>query len=202
MKLFQIAAFSLVIGATVLSCSESKKEQFKAEKAPSVPTVNPKGLKIAYYYSDSLKTGFRYFKNEDDRLTKKGKAFENELMARQRALEGLQARFQERYQQGTASPEEMMSLENEIKRKNQQLLQYQQNQGGALEKETSESLTALSKKIEAAGKKYCEKYGIDMLLIHGQGGQINFINEKMNVTQSFVDFLNHEQEQLEKDMGK
>jgi Skp family chaperone for outer membrane proteins len=162
MKFVKIAVIGFVVGTTISACSETKKDQFKPEKAPTVPTVNPKGLKIAFYYSDSLKTGFKYFKNEDDRLTKKGKAFENELMSRQRALEGLQARFQERYQQGTASPEEMMNLENEIKRKNQQLLQFQQNQGGALEKETSESLTSLSKKIEAAGKKYCEKYKSDI----------------------------------------
>lgn len=204
MKFIQFTALAMLLGISLTACSQDKKTETKTkeEQAPTVPTVDSKGLKIAFYYSDSLKSGFTYFKNEDERLTKKGKAFENELMSRQKALESLQVRFQERYQQGTATPEEMMGLENEIKRKNQQLLSYQQSQGGALEKETSESLTALSKKIEVAGKKYCEKYGIDILLIHGQGGQINFINEKMNVTQSFIDFLNHEQELLEKDMGK
>jgi Skp family chaperone for outer membrane proteins len=95
-----------------------------------------------------------------------------------------------------------MNLENEIKRKEQQFMTFQQTQGAALETETNESLESLTKKIEAAGKKYCEKYGIDLLLIHGQGGQINFINKKMDVTRSFIDYLNYEQQQLEKDMGK
>jgi Skp family chaperone for outer membrane proteins len=149
-----------------------------------------------------LKKQFTFFKKEDDRLTAKGKAFESQLIARQKALDGLKMRFQERYQAGTASAEEMMNLENEIKRKEQQFMTFQQTQGAALETETNESLESLTKKIEAAGKKYCEKYGIDLLLIHGQGGQINFINKKMDVTRSFIDYLNYEQQLLEKDMGK
>jgi len=200
MKLINYLGLSIAF-ATV-ACSGNEKKEVKQETAPSVPTVATNGLKIAYYYTDSLKKQFTFFKKEDDRLTAKGKAFESQLMARQKALDGLKMRFQERYQAGTASAEEMMNLENEIKRKEQQFMTFQQTQGAALETETNESLESLTKKIEAAGKKYCEKYGIDLLLIHGQGGQINFINKKMDVTRSFIDYLNYEQQQLEKDMGK
>jgi Skp family chaperone for outer membrane proteins len=189
---------SLTIGAVALlaACSEEKKE-IKEETAPKVQAVDTKGLKIAYYYSDSLKTGFKYYAQEDSRMTKKGQAFQNEMIARQRKVEEMASTYDKYMREGTVTGIELQNLENEIRRKQQELMNMQQNRGAALEKETNEALEVLSKKIEVAGKKYCEKYGIDMLLIHGPGGQINFISDKMNVTQSFIEFLNAEQEKTE-----
>lgn len=203
MKLGQVIAAGLILGLTTFACSDKNEEaKTKEETPPVVPTVDSKGLKIAFYYSDSLKEGFTYYKNEDARITKKGEAFQNELMSKQRSLEQKAQNYEKYMREGTMTGADMQSLENEIVRLREQLMNMQQSRGAQLEKETSEALTVLSKKIEVAGKKYCEKYGIDILLIHGQGGQINFINDKMNVTRSFIDFLNHEQEMMDKDLGK
>lgn len=203
MKLGQVIAAGLILGLTTFACSEKKEaSKTKEETPPVVPTVDSKGLKIAFYYSDSLKEGFTYYKNEDARITKKGEAFQNELMSKQRSLEQKAQNYEKYMREGTMTGADMQSLENEIVRLREQLMNMQQSRGAQLEKETNEALSVLSKKIEVAGKKYCEKYGIDILLIHGQGGQINFINDKMNVTRSFIDFLNHEQEMMDKDLGK
>ncbi|MDR0803027.1 OmpH family outer membrane protein [Fluviicola sp.] len=203
MKLGQVIAAGLILGSTTFACSDKKEEtKTKEEIPPVVPTVDSKGLKIAFYYSDSLKEGFTYYKNEDTRITKKGEAFQNELISKQRSLEQKAQNYEKYMHEGTMTGADMQSLENEIVRLREQLMNMQQTRGAQLEKETGEALTVLSKKIEVAGKKYCEKYGIDILLIHGQGGQINFISDKMNVTRSFIDFLNHEQEMMDKDLGK
>ncbi len=193
----------LASAALLVACGDdAKNNSGKVETPPTVAPVKPGELKIAFYYSDSLKTGFDFYRKEDERLTKKGEAFNNELAARQKALMDLNDRLQSRAKAGSATPDELTAMEQQLNRMNQQLMNFQQQRGSALEKETGESLTALSKKIEEAGKKYCEKYKIDMLLIHGSGGQINFINPKMDVTKSFIEFLNAEQGLLEKDMGK
>ena len=63
------------------------------------------------------------------------------------------------------------------------------------------SLETVNKKIEALGKKYCEKHQIDILLMHGEGGQINYINSRMDVTSEFVNFLNENQAQIEKELN-
>ena len=57
-----------------------------------------------------------------------------------------------------------------------------------------------NKKIEAFGKEFSEKHGIDLLLMHGPGGQINFVNPSMDVTMEFVNFLNEKQAEIEKDL--
>ena len=202
MNYFKLSIAALTVSLSMASCSDAKNQEVKEEKAPNVPVVKVDGLKIAFYYSDSLRTGYEYYKKEDARITAKGKALESTLMSRQKSLYEMESRFNDHIKNGTASGEELSKMEKEILRKKEQFMNYQQSEGGALEKATSESLEALSKKIDAAGKKYCEKYGIDILLRHGPGGQINFINDKMDVTKSFIDFLNHEQELLKKDMGE
>ena len=48
---------------------------------------------------------------------------------------------------------------------------------------------------------YCEKHHIDILLMHGDGGQINYIHPNMDVTAEFVNFLNENQAQIEKELN-
>ncbi len=199
--MFNKLTFFAALSVAIISCSGKKETKTIEEKAPALPTVKSDGMKIAFYYLDSVKVGFKYYKTEEDKLTQKSKNFEAQMMARQKDLIGMQQRFQERYQAGSATAEQIGAMESEIKRKDQQLVQFQQSQGGALEKEALASNEALMKKMESAGKKYSEKYGIDILLVHGQGGQVNFIHPRMNVTKSFIDFLNHEEELMEQDMG-
>lgn len=196
-------ALSSALFLGLSSCGDKEKtdKTVSEEKAPNIKPVDPNKLRIAYYYSDSLREGFAFYKKEDDRITKKGESLQNQMMSMERSIQTLGERYQKYMQEGTVTPDEIQRLETEINRKREQYVSLQSNQGAALEKETQETLTALSKKIEAAGKKYCQKYGIDMLLIHGPGGQINYVDEKMNVTKSFIDFLNAEQAKMEADMG-
>jgi Skp family chaperone for outer membrane proteins len=82
----------------------------------------------------------------------------------------------------------------------QELMQYQQFQAAKIEEESGKKLEAITKKIETLGKMYSEKNNIDILLIHGAGGQLNFINSTMNVTSDFIRFLNENQASIEKDL--
>lgn len=193
----------LAVGVLLASCGNDKKtEEVKTETPPKVQAVDTKGLKIAFYYMDSLKNNFTYYKNEEARINKKSKNFESQLSSRQKALIDLNNRFQQRLQSGSADPNELSKMENEIKRRDQQLQVYNQEEGMRIQEEANTSLTALSKKIDAAAEKYCKKYGIDVLFTHGAGGQLSYVNKKMDVTKSFIEFLNKEQSDLEKDMGQ
>ena len=80
------------------------------------------------------------------------------------------------------------------------IMQYQQTEGAKLEAETLKKLEDISNKIEVLGKKYCEIHQIDILLMHGKGGQLNYISETMDVTKEFIQFLNENQKEIEKDL--
>jgi Skp family chaperone for outer membrane proteins len=93
-----------------------------------------------------------------------------------------------------------MQIQQKAQTMEQELMQYQQAQAAKIEEESVKKLEAITKKIETLGKMYSEKNNIDILLIHGAGGQLNFINEKMNVTSDFIRFLNDNQASIEKDL--
>jgi outer membrane protein len=196
MKLF----FASCLGFLLLSCNDAKKKDSAADKSPTVITRYDKSLVIAYYHQDSLKERFDYYKKEDQVITRKQKTFEAEMKRRGKELEDYVRRNDEKARNGLLSQNEIMQIQQKAQTMEQELMQYQQAQAAKIEEESVKKLEAITKKIETLGKMYSEKNNIDILLIHGAGGQLNFINEKMNVTSDFIRFLNENQANIEKDL--
>lgn len=197
----KIIILTVGILAFVSSCGKTP-EKPKENTTPKVEARDMKGLKIAYYNSDSLKVMFDYFKEQDAIVTKKQQNFQKEVERRTRAYQDFIVRNNEKLQSGLLSENEQMQIQQRAQQMEAELMQYQQTEGGKLEKETLEKLESISKKIEVFGKEFSEENNIDILLIHGKGGQINFINPAMDVTKEFTAFLNEHQEEIEKDAKK
>lgn len=196
MRLF----FLLVAGLLLQSCGNKEDKADKADKNPTVITRYDKSLVIAFYHQDSLKERFDYYKKEDQVITRKQKMFEAEMKRRGKELEDYVRRNDEKARNGLLSQNEIMQIQQKAQTMEQELMQYQQSQAAKIEEESVKKLEVITKKIETLGKMYCEKNNIDILLIHGAGGQLNFINEKMNVTSDFIRFLNDNQASIEKDL--
>jgi len=189
----------MVAASAIFSCGNSN-DTSKEKNKSTVITRYEKSMVIAYYSQDSLKEGFTFYKREDEAVTKKQKAFEAEMKRRSKELEDYVRRNDEKARGGLLSQNEIMQIQQKAQQMEQSLMQYQQTQAAKIEEESVKKLEAITKKIEALGKMYCEKNGIDILLIHGAGGQLNYINEKMNVTTDFIRFLNENQASIEKDL--
>lgn len=196
MRLFYL----LVAGLLLQSCGNKETREDQADKNPTVITRYDKSLVIAYYHQDSLKERFEYYKKEDQVITRKQKMFEAEMKRRGKELEDYVRRNDEKARNGLLSQNEIMQIQQKAQTMEQELMQYQQAQAAKIEEESVKKLEAITKKIETLGKMYSEKNNIDILLIHGAGGQLNFINEKMNVTSDFIRFLNDNQASIEKDL--
>jgi outer membrane protein len=192
--------YASCLGFLLLSCNDAKKKDAEADKNPTVITRYDKSLVIAYYHQDSLKERFDYYKKEDQVITRKQKTFEAEMKRRGKELEDYVRRNDEKARNGLLSQNEIMQIQQKAQSMEQELMQYQQTQAAKIEEESVKKLEAITKKIETLGKMYSEKNNIDILLIHGAGGQLNFINEKMNVTSDFIRFLNENQASIEKDL--
>jgi len=192
----------LLSGVTALllvACSE--KNEKIIDTKPTVPVVRTNGLKIAFYNQDSLKTRFLFYKKMDEMVKNKQLAFQNQLAKKEKELEAFITTNEEKAKLGQLSGFELQSVQQEAQRKQQAFVQFQQNQGGNLEKETVDLLNVIGKKIEAAGKKYCEKHKIDILLVQAVGSQYNYITPTMDVTDEFISFLNQEQASFESTVG-
>lgn len=198
-RMKKIIVAILVTGALV-ACGKSEKKEVST--IPKVEARDMKGLKITYYNSDSLKVYFDFLKKEEAIVTKKQKAFQSEVQRRTKEYQNYIIRNNEKLQNGLLSENEQVQIQQNAQRMEGELMQYQQNEGARLENETMKKLEAISKKIESLGKKFCEQNNIDIMLINGPGGQINYINGSMDVTKEFAAFLNQNQAEIDNDLKK
>ncbi len=173
----------------------------KKDTTPKVEARSLGGLKIAYYSNDSIKANFAFFVKEEGIVKRKQKAFESEVERRTKAYEAFITKKDAEARGGLLSQNEIAQVQQRAQEMQNQIMQYQQTEGAKIEEQAMKSLEAVNKKIEAMGKKYCEKHHIDLLLMHGDGGQINFIHPTMDVTTEFVNFLNENQAQIEKELN-
>jgi outer membrane protein len=196
---------SLIFSASLLGitlfASCGKKPAPKKDTTPKVAVRSLGGLKIAYYSNDSIKANFEYFVKEEGIIKKKQKAFEAEVERRTKAYEAFITKKDAEARGGLLSQNEITQVQQRAQEMQNQIMQYQQTEGAKIEELAMKSLETVNKKIEALGKKYCEKHQIDILLMHGEGGQINYINSRMDVTTEFVNFLNENQAQIEKELN-
>jgi Skp family chaperone for outer membrane proteins len=190
--------FSFLLLCSIAACSSPAP--VKKDSTPKVPTTRLDGLKIAYYANDSVKKYFDYFKREEATAEKNQKRFETELKKRNKVYEDYIIKKDQEARSGLLSQNEIAMVQQKAQQMQNELMQYQQTEGQRIEEQTMKSLEAINKKVELWGKKYCEKHHIDLLLIQGQGGQINYINKEMDVTKAFINFLNENQSQIEKEL--
>ncbi len=186
---------SLCFLGMLFSCN--RKNESTVNTTPKVEKRDLKGLKIAFYDTDSLKKHFEYFKKEEAIVNKKQEDFQKQVERRTQEYRSYITRNNEKLKNGLLSENEQMQIQQRAQQMEAELMQFQEKQGAILENETMKKLEAISKKIEVFGKQFCEENNIDILLIHGQGGQINFIHPSMNVTKEFTAFLNKHQKELE-----
>ena len=201
----------LLIPVLFYSCNSAPKKEkvstvpkvvSKVSTVPKVVSRDLKGFTIVYYSNDSIKQNFLYYKEQDAIVTKNQKAFQTELERRTNELQQYIQRNSEKQMNGLLSENEVAQIQQKAQQMEQSVMQYQQVEGAKIEEETMKKLEEISKKIEVLGKKYCELHKIDLMLIHGDGGQLNYINPSMDVTKEFIAFLNENQASIEKDLKK
>ena len=198
----KISLYIIASSLILLSCSnESEKETELVSSAP-VNTLekDTSGLVIAFYFNDSLKEGFTYYKNIDEDVSRKNLAFQNELKRKTNNLETFVSKKGAEAQQGLLSENEILKIQQKAQRMEAELMQYQQQEGAQLEAEVMRKLTDINNKVISFGKKFSEENGIDLLMGYADGGQINYVNPSMDVTRAFIDFLNKEQQLIEEDL--
>ena len=191
----------LILSALLLSIS-CTAESKKVSNVPKVVPYDLKGLKIVYYSNDSIKENFLFYKQQVAIVTKKQQNFQAELQRRSNEFQEYVQRNSEKEKSGLLSSNEVVQIQQKAQQMEQVILQYQQEQGAKIEEETMKKLEEISKKIEVLGKKFCELNNIDIMLIYGEGGQINYIKPTMDVTKEFIAFLNENQVSIEKDLKK
>mgnify|MGYP001343633698 FL=1 len=198
----KISLYIIASSLILLSCSNESENATDPVSSTRVNTLekDTSGLVIAFYFNDSLKEGFAYYKNIDEDVSRKNLAFQNELKRKTNNLENFVSKKGAEAQQGLLSENEILKIQQKAQRMEAELMQYQQQEGAQLEAEVMRKLTDINNKVISFGKKFSEENGIDLLMGYADGGQINYVNPSMDVTRAFIDFLNKEQKLIEEDL--
>lgn len=147
-------------------------------------------LVIAFYSMDELKEKFKYYKEQDKLVIKKQKIFQSALERKTKDLQNYVISKEKEAQKGALSENQLIEVQQEIQKKQEAILKYEQSQGAKIEKEMTEKLLKIDNKIEKVGKKFSELNHIDILIAFGRGGQFNYINPAIDVTKQFIQYLN------------
>ncbi|MBT5438570.1 OmpH family outer membrane protein [Crocinitomicaceae bacterium] len=192
-------AFIFLVSLMV-SCGDSNEKQKVVEKQVNLVSQDSTGFIMAFYYNDSIKTGFEYYRKAEASLTAKQASYQSQIQSKTQKYQNYVTKKQKDIQAGLLSENEMMKVQQKAGEMEQAIVQYQQREGAKLEGDMLKKLEEINKKLEAFGKMFSEKHGIDILMGYSSGQQINYIHPKMNVSGSFIDFLNSEQKKLEEDL--
>lgn len=181
--------------AVVFAACEDK-EVIIEKPTKQIQSVNPNGLKIAYYEQDSIVTGFDFYRKIDSTLKVKELAFKTKLEKMYASYERYATNAQQKAESGEVTGFQLQDIQETIQRKQQEIALTEQQEGGALQQETMEYTNSLAIKISEAGKEFAEANDIDMLYGYQKGGQITYISNAFDMTEEFIAFLNKRDKEI------
>ncbi len=143
---------------------------------------------VAYVNSDTLLKYYDFFKDKSAELDEKQKKLEAEFQNRAKGLENEVANFQRTANNMTIS--QARAIEEDLMKKRQNLMQYQQNLAGELQQAQAEVSDELyenvSKYLEDRGKK--NEY--NLVLTYTKNSGVLYADDSLDITQQVIKELN------------
>lgn len=187
------------VAASLVACKSGKKEDKTEQADIKTEAANIEGgVKIAYYILDSVAENFDVYKSELE-------VFEKEGAKLQAQLEGMQAEYQSvyvSYEDGARkqilTPNQMATYEQKLGALQQKMGDFQNTKMVAFQQKQMDATTAIQNKITKYSEEFSKKNGIDLFFVSGTGTQIAYANPGMDLTVTFVAYMNEQ----EKSVGK
>lgn len=155
--------------------------------APRAKTV------IAYINSDSLLNNYEFFKDIEKELQQVEQKYTSEYTNRARGLESEIQTFQQTAQNMTMG--QAKAREEELMRKQNNLMQYQQNLSQRLMQEQAKYQDSLYAEVRDYVKVYGERNNLDVVLTYQKGSGVIYASDSLNITQEVIAGLNERYKQ-------
>lgn len=146
--------------------------------------------KIAYVNSDTLLAHYDYFKDKQSELEKKASQLQNEYENRAKGLQSEINTFQRTAGQMTMN--QARAVEEDLRKKQQNLMQYQQNLSSQLMEEENKVNEELYQNVS----NYLEEFGkgkdFKIVLTYTKGSGVLYADDSLDITQQVIAGLNEE----------
>lgn len=150
--------------------------------------VNPENFSIAYVNSDSLLKNYDFFKDLEKQLIAKRDKLNIEYQNR---AEGLQKEFVNF--QGTAGNmtiSQARAVEEDLRKKQQNLMMYQEQLGQQLMGEEAKMNSELYDKVSEYLRDYGLNKNLQLVLTYTKGSGVLYANDSLDITNQIIVGLN------------
>lgn len=145
-------------------------------------------LSIAYINSDTLVSNYDFFKDKLKELEQKRDRMEQEYGNRARGLQDEISRFQRDAQNMTMA--QARAKEEELMRKQQNLMQYQESLGQQLMADEGRITNELYDNVADFLKEYGKANNLQMVMTYSKGSGVIYANDSLDITTVVVSELN------------
>jgi outer membrane protein len=150
--------------------------------------MNDEGLSIAYVNSDSLLKNYDYFKDLEKQFTEKrdklNAEYQNRGMGLQREIENFQATA------GNMTQNQARAVQEDLSKKQQNLMMYQEQLGQQLMQEEARMNAALYDKVAAYLREYGLNKELQIVLTYTKGSGVLYANDSLDITNEVMVGLN------------
>jgi outer membrane protein len=163
------------------------------------PVVDLSGLPnnaTVFVNVDTLFSKYEYYKVVKGEMEKKAKRIEKEIESRAMALDSDLKRYQAKGE--TMSQEEIYAAQQDLMKKEQDIMQYREEQAGKLAEEEQRVMENLNSTVLKFIKTNYKDKGYQYILGYSKGGGILFADDKLDITQSVIEGLNSEYKKKKK----
>jgi len=143
---------------------------------------------IAYVNSDTLFTNYNYYEEVSKALGEKRNKLEQEYIRR---AEGLQKQIED-YQRtvNNMTIAQARAIEEDLGKKRQNLMQYQENITLELRNEEATMNQVLYEKVAAFLKNYGDNNNLQVVLTYSAGSGLLYANDALDITPQVISGLN------------
>ncbi len=181
----------LFIAVAVLYFLHFSNHKCSNEQAEGAETVaNYDGMGMAYVNSDSLLTKYEYFKEIQEKLIDKRDILNKEYQTRAEGLQKEIVNFQN--SAGNMTMNQAQAVQDDLKRKQQNLMMYQEQLSQQLMKEENQMNGELYDKISDYLRIYGQENDLILVLTYSKGSGVLYASDSLDITDSVIVGLNKE----------
>lgn len=166
----------------------NKNDSDPEDKGTALSNFGDMGM--AYVNSDSLLAKYEYFKEIQDKLLAKRDKLNKDYQTRAEGLQKEISNFQNTA--GNMTMNQAQAVQEDLKRKQQNLMMYQDQLSQQLMKEENQMNGELYNKISDYLKVYGQENDLIFVLTYSKGSGVLYANDSLDITTSVISGLNEE----------
>ncbi len=178
----------LAIAVIVLYVLHFSGPKANAEMAQSTGGMNPTNLSIAYVNSDSLLSNYDYFKDLEKQFSEKRDKLNAEYQNRAEGLQQEISNFQSTA--GNMTISQARAVEEDLRKKQQNLMMYQEQLGQQLMQEEAKMNSDLYDKVSEYLQQHGKNKNLQIVLTYTKGSGVLYANDSLNITEEVIVGLN------------